>query len=166
MIRTVRQAELEQLVEIDDAAGILFAQAGLELAFEAGHPFVAAELDRWGAALARGTVRGFERDGELVAFAVLGRCDGVAYLEQLSVHPTAMRSGIGTVLLRHVVATVDPPLWLTTYAHLPWNRPYYERFGFAVSDVYGPELARLLEEQRRYLPAPEERVAMCRSGDA
>jgi hypothetical protein len=48
--------------------------------------------------------------------------------------------------------------------HLPFNRPYYERHGFVVVSERecGPGVLHHLEEQRRALPAPHERVAMRR----
>lgn len=60
------------------------------------------------------------------------------------------------------------PLWLTTYAHLPWNRPFYERAGFAVipEAQCPPGIVEILAEQRACLPAPRERIAMQRPGSA
>ena len=53
-------------------------------------------------------------------------------------------------------------LTLTTYRHLPFNRPFYERHGFQLLTAaeLTPGLAHHLDEQRRYLPLPDERVAM------
>lgn len=162
-VRRVRSAELERLIEIDDAASVLYAEAGFELALPSNHPFVVAERERWRAALARGSVYGVDQEGDLRGFAVLGSCDGAAYLDQLSVHPAFMRRGIGTRLLEYVIARCAGPLWLTTYSHLPWNRPYYERFAFVESAAHGPELGLLIDEQRAALPAPHKRIAMVRN---
>jgi len=71
-------------------------------------------------------------------------------------------------LLTHAAAWASAAgssaLWLTTYAHLPFNRRYYERHGYRVvpEAEWGPEIRHHLSEQRRYLPAPKERVAMRR----
>jgi hypothetical protein len=53
---------------------------------------------------------------------------------------------------------------LTTFAHVPWNAPYYARLGFAVltSDELGPEL-RATREGERWLDELQPRVAMRRS---
>lgn len=53
-------------------------------------------------------------------------------------------------------------LWLTTYDNVPWNRPWYERLGFArVGDAHcGPELRSILAEERAALPSADARVAM------
>jgi hypothetical protein len=47
---------------------------------------------------------------------------------------------------------------------VPWNRPFYEREGFDVVPATDcpTEIVAILDEQRRWLPAPEQRVAMRR----
>jgi ribosomal protein S18 acetylase RimI-like enzyme len=99
---------------------------------------------------------------------VLGFVDGAPYLDQLSVHPRMMRRGIGRMLVSQALTWSESKnLWLTTYSHLAWNRPYYERYGFTVIPEIecGPELQQILALQRAALPIPEKRVAMVsRSG--
>ena len=98
-------------------------------------------------------------------FATLCKVDDEPYLDQLSVHPDNMRQGVGTKLLEQVLScSGDRPLWLTTYAHVSWNKPYYEKRGFVQvpEEFCGPELREILQKQRVALPAPEERVAMVR----
>lgn len=172
---TLRKAaphELSALVALDAAASALYDSVGLHVDLPETHPFVLAEQSRWGAAVQRGAAfvvapkdGNSNRDDAIAAFAVLGEHDGVAYLDQLSVHPTCMRRGIGSALLRHVISTNGAgPLWLTTYAHVPWNAPFYVRFGFRVvpETSCGPELRQVLAIQRAALPDPEQRVAMVR----
>lgn len=45
-------------------------------------------------------------------------------------------------------------MWLTTYAHLAWNAPFYQRFGFeTMADAAcGPEIREVLAAQRAVLP--------------
>jgi hypothetical protein len=67
--------------------------------------------------------------------------------------------------VRHSIAWAgDAALWLTTYAHVPWNRPFYESEGFEVvpSKEWPADIAAIIAEQRRWLPAPEQRIAMRR----
>ena len=123
-----------------------------------------AEIERWREAIAEGRLFVAEAatDG-VVGFASSGRVDDAPYLDQLSVFPSHMRRGIGRALLERVIDEArTEPLWLTTYAHLPWNQPYYERLGFHIvpETEHAAELRRILEEQRAALPAPERRVAM------
>ena len=79
-----------------------------------------------------------------------------------------MRRGIGGALVALAVDwSKNRPLWLTTYGHVPWNAPYYERFGFSRVDEAscGPEMRWFLDEERRALPCPEQRVVMVRHSE-
>jgi GNAT superfamily N-acetyltransferase len=166
-IRTAREDELPVLVSIDDDAASLYAEQGLELALPDTHPFSVAERALWSGALERGSVY-IALDGARrpVGFAALGLLDDAAYLDQLSVRRAAMRRGVGRGLLEHAIewarSQSQRALTLTTYNHLPFNRAFYERHGFRIlADAeVTPGLVHHLAEQRRYLPMPQERVAM------
>src|SRR5690606_10455545 len=106
-----------------------------------------------------------DRNDGAIGFLILGSVDNAAYLDQISVLPNQMRRGIGKTLMeRAIVHSGSGPLWLTTYAHLPWNRPYYERFGFAevASEHCGDGIRAILQKQRAVLPDPDQRIAMVR----
>jgi GNAT superfamily N-acetyltransferase len=161
-----------EAVRIDDDASQLYAGAGLLVALPPSHPFVQAERARWQrSAEADRLFIARDASGAALGFVALDRLDRCAYLDQLSVRTRAMRRGIGTALLHRAIEWAanagDASLWLTTYAHLPWNRPYYEKHGFhAVPDPdCGPEVLLHLEAQRRALPAPAQRIAMRRPLD-
>lgn len=51
-------------------------------------------------------------------------------------HPDRARQGLGKRLLVTAAAWAQQQglaaLTLTTYAHVPWNAPYYERLGFRI----------------------------------
>jgi GNAT superfamily N-acetyltransferase len=155
--------------EIDDDAGTLYAEHGISLELAPSHPFVQAELARWrrSAELGRAFIAA-EGDGSPLGFAALDLADGQPLLEQLGVRRAAMRRGIGARLLEQSLAwgrdVGGTELWLTTYAHLPFNRPFYERHGYAaVSDAEcGPSIRQQLDEQRLVLPCPVQRTAMRR----
>ncbi len=167
-IRQARPDELDRLVAIDDDASALFESAGLDMSgLHAAHPFVVEEHARWVAALAEGRLFvACDDAGDPVGFASLGSVAGDAHLGQLSVLRSWMRRGVGSALVRHACtwSRDRSALWLTTYAHVAWNRPYYERRGFAVVPVAEcpPEIGEILAEERHALPAPEQRVAMRR----
>ncbi len=154
------------LVAIDDEAGELFVQAGLTFAFGESHPFVVAETRRWAGAIEQGLAHvAVDLRDEPFGFITLRLVDDEPYLDQLAVRPAAMRRGVGSTLLGHAISwSGGRPLWLTTYSHVPWNRPYYERHGFVSvpESACGPELRTILQEQRAVLPDPAERVAMVR----
>jgi len=170
IIRPALESELGELIAIDDDAGSLYAEHGLHIELAPDHVFAQAERARWlrAAELGRAFVAADE-SAQVLGFATLEELDGAAYLDQLAVRARAMRRGIGARLLTHAAewahAAGSPTLWLTTYAHLPFNRDFYERHGYRVVPEAncGPEIRHHLEEQRRYLPAPEQRVAMWRA---
>jgi GNAT superfamily N-acetyltransferase len=167
-LRAAASDELDQAIAIDDAAGLLFAEAGLSIDLSGAHPFVVAERARWRSAIAQGQLWFACAAAEPIGFSALGRAGALAYLEQLAVRPEHGRRGVGTMLLAaacaHATQSGDSELWLTTYAHLGWNRPYYERHGFSVvpESHCSAELQAHLAEQRATLPAPNERIAMVR----
>jgi GNAT superfamily N-acetyltransferase len=133
---------------------------------EKDHPFVVAEANRWAIAIEDGLAQvAVDGDDRPIGFVALRCVDNQPYLDQLAVRRRYMRRGVGSALLHYAIAwSGSRRLWLTTYSHLPWNRPYYERHGFAhvPEDSCGPELRAILQTQRAALPDPEQRVAMMR----
>lgn len=167
-IRQASPAEIDEFVSIDNDACALDAQAGLNVDLGPDHPYSRAERAYWTRAAEAGGVFLAEVEqpgGGAVGLLVMDLVDGVPYLEQLSVRTSAMRRGLGRRLLGHAIAWAgERPLWLTTYAHLPWNRPFYESAGFTVvpEAQCPPGIVALLEDQRRWLAAPDQRIAMRR----
>ncbi len=155
------------LADIDRDAGALFESAGLQLDKQSERELTLAERKRWLRCLAAGTVMlAVDDSGRDVGFAAVGTRDGEPYLDQLSVRVSSMRRRIGTALLSASVKVArdggGQALWITTYNHLSWNRPYYERHGFVLvaPEECGQELREELLFERRLLPRPEERVVM------
>lgn len=160
-------SDMAEVIQIDDDAMLLYGEAGLTFELESTHPYALAERARWLRSAELGRLSfAVDGSGVRVGFAALDHFDGAAYLDQLSVRRNSMRRGAGRSLLRHAIAWAkangDKELWLTTYGHVPWNAPFYRKEGFRlVSEPQcGPGIRRDLEEQRRWLPAPEQRVAM------
>ena len=107
-------------------------------------------------------------DGQPVGFAFVRIVDGRGHLEELDVHPDHGRRGLGTRLLERALRWSGsrdlPGLTLTTFDHVAWNRPFYERRGFRRLEAPEPgsELDRILaEEKRRGL---RHRIAMLHRG--
>jgi GNAT superfamily N-acetyltransferase len=166
-LRRATPAETELLRAIDDDACALYSAYGLAIALPADHPFARDELARWQHSAELGRVwLAVDAAGRGVGFAALDRIGEVLYLDQLSVRMSAMRKGVGRRLLAESLAWAraegGQALWLTTYAHLPFNRPYYERAGFLAvpEDECSAGILHHLVEQRRYLPMPEQRIVM------
>ena len=166
VLRAARESELALAVDIDDDAGTAYADAGLPLLLALDDPFVVSELARWSESARAGRMLfACAPDESAIGFSAVGFVDGRPHLEQLSVRRSWMRRGVGRLLVERAIqwSAAEGELWLTTYAHIPWNRPWYERLGFLqVSEqACGPELRATLEAERRALPAPEQRTAMC-----
>jgi GNAT superfamily N-acetyltransferase len=161
--------EIATLVSVDDDAADLYATAGIVFDPATIAQFVEEEQARWRRALELERVFVAVSDGAIVGFAAMDLLDGaLPYLEQLSVRMNAMRCGIGGRLVGEAIAWAKNEgdgLWLTTYGHLSWNRPFYERHGFHLvpEAEWGPDIRHHNEEERRSLPRPEERVVMRRA---
>lgn len=95
-------------------------------------------------------------DGKPVGYALVQWVEDAALLAQMDVHPEHMRKGIGSALVVRVVEHLrlhkKPALYLTTFAHIPWNAPFYAKLGFvALTDVDTPSFLKdILEEEKRY----------------
>jgi len=134
-IRAADECDFEVLQDIEIAAGAAFRDIGMSLVAD-DDPFSIAELSEYQRA-GRAWVVVDDADRPC-AYLLTDLVDGDVYIEQLSVHPSYARRGIGRQLLEHVavLAKADqvPALTLTTFAQVPWNGPYYERCGFHVLD--------------------------------
>ena len=104
---------------------------------------------------------------EPVGYLLLQVLESIALLAQVDVHPDHGRKGVGTALIaagiRHAEEAGFPALYLTTFAHVPWNAPFYERLGFTVlPEEEIPEvMAGILQEERAR--GLTDRVAMRRA---
>ena len=77
-------------------------------------------------------------DGECVGFVMFATLPARIYVEALDVSPRHAGRRIGAALLDHVDArareTGATHVELSTFRHVPWNAPYYQRLGFSVLD--------------------------------
>jgi GNAT superfamily N-acetyltransferase len=167
-IRKATPSEIAELVRIDDDAFTLYEEWGIKATGPAIAMFAEAEHGRWFSSLKRGLGEiALDESGEAIGFVTVGYVDERPYLDQLSVVRAWMRQGVGRALLQRAIAWGERrkgELWLTTYAHLPWNAPMYARQGFVIVEEAqcGAEMREVLREQRAALPDPDKRVAMVR----
>jgi len=166
-LRRGAPGDVPTAVAIDDAAFMLYRDVGIAVDFAADHPLVLAEEAAWRRCAAGGGLFfAITQTGVPVGFAAVGAIDGAAHLEQIAVLPAHMRRGIGRLLMdRAAVIARDhghEAILLTTYDHVPWNRPYYAALGFEVVPEadWGPGIAATIAHQRAYLPMPARRIAM------
>jgi ribosomal protein S18 acetylase RimI-like enzyme len=130
-IRAAVVEELPLLQDIERAAGQCFHGIGMsEIADD--DPLPLEELARYQRA-GLAWVAADEADRP-VAYLIADLVDGNLHIEQVSVHPASARRRLGRSLLDHLAARAvtdgKPALTLTTFAHVPWNAPYYARCGF------------------------------------
>jgi GNAT superfamily N-acetyltransferase len=134
-IRAAQAAELPILQAIERAAGQMFADIGMpQIANYDPWPLPVMAARQQAGHLWVVTDDADEPAGYLMADVV----DGCLQVEQVTVHPGHARHGLGRALLDHAAhrAAADglPALTLTTFAHVPWNAPYYARCGFRILD--------------------------------
>ncbi len=89
-----------------------------------------------------------------VGYLLLQVVDGLPLLAQLDVHPLHGRKGLGTALIAHGIMQVQkmgfPDLYLTTFSHVRWNAPFYEKLGFKIvnEQELPKSIAGILHEER------------------
>ncbi len=161
-IAAAAAAELPALAAIERAAARIFSPADVPPPM-AESTVAMATLE---AARADGRLWVARVDGRAVGFLVAGFLGDEPFVIEVDVLPELQRRGIGTALLRAAAdwarARGAAGLVLTTFRHVPWNAPFYERLGFAEipPEEQGPEIrARLVEETSLGLD-PGKRVAM------
>ena len=99
MIRPARADEATVLRDIEVASGALFAEIGMD-DIAASEPMWIEEWERF---YAPDVAWVAEEDDVAVGFALAEVLDGALHLEQLSVHPSFGRRGIGAALVTRVM---------------------------------------------------------------
>jgi GNAT superfamily N-acetyltransferase len=91
---------------------------------------------------------------------------GLPHLEEVGVHPSHGRQGVGTRLVTAVCDWADrqrhEQLTLTTFRDAPFNMPFYAKLGFTELPAAerGQELSELVEGEARRGLDPARRVVM------
>lgn len=142
-------ADLPTLVEVDKAAGMLFADTGL-LSEDALNDHVPAEVFEHAIEDSNVITVRHEED-DLIGFALVSLRGGTLYLDQISVHPSHGRKGLGGRLLDWVIDLAKRRglrrVTLSTFRDLPWNGPFYAKYGF--QEIARPKLADWMLELER-----------------
>lgn len=132
VITAAKCDDVSRIIEIDLAAGQLFAPTGL-LSDEALGDHVPAEvllsaIERGILSVARVT------NGSVAGFILASERGDGWYLEQISVDPAFGQRGIGRQLMLHLFDRAADngarEITLSTFRSLPWNGPFYAQLGF------------------------------------
>lgn len=154
---------LASLEAVETAAGAIFRTVGMD-AIADGETADPAELSEAQRA-DRLWVAVTEAD-RVVGFLMASVLDGAGHLDEVSIHPDVAGRRIGAMLIGEFLAWGRGErfarLTLTTFAKVPWNRPYYERFGFEVVDPanWSVALRQQVESEALHGLDPELRVVM------
>jgi GNAT superfamily N-acetyltransferase len=144
-------------------AGEAFRSIGMGPIAEA-EPISEEKLDAY-AVSGRSWVATDELD-QPVGYVIVDVVDKNAHVEQISVLPGFQGQGLGRELLDAVrlwaVESGRAAITLTTFTHVPWNRPLYEHLGFVVmsEEELGPELQAVQEHETQLGLDPTTRVCM------
>ncbi len=161
-IRPARMADLPGLADLERRAASRFTVDDLPDAL-AGQTLDEAVLAQ---GLADGLLWVAETGaGQIAGFALAEAAEDALHLAEMDVDQEHGRQGIGSGLLHTLVDEAlrrgVAALTLTTFAHLPWNAPFYRRHGFRdVTPAPHSRLAQHLETER--LAGLNNRIAMQR----
>lgn len=131
MIRCAQPNDLNDFRDIERVAGVAFCHLGMDEIAEDEPPTLEqlAVFQTDGRAWVA-----VDADDRPVGYLLVEPVDGNAHIEQVSVHPNHARQGLGRELIDAAAEWARSRnltgLTLTTFAHVPWNGPYYQRIGF------------------------------------
>ncbi|WP_033288678.1 GNAT family N-acetyltransferase [Amycolatopsis jejuensis] len=148
MIRLATRADLVALPALERAAGEPFRAIGMSEIADDAPPSVEELVP-----FQSGGRCWVYAEPTVVAYAIAEEVDGFGHVEQVSVLPSHARQGLGRALIDTVgewaAARGLSGLTLTTFADVPWNRPYYSRLGFRVlpPESWGPQLRAIRQAE-------------------
>lgn len=132
-IRPARIEDLPTLAEIERAAATLFCDTPYAFLVDAKAlplDFVTQQFRAGRVWVAVG-----DRDS-VVGYAIAQDVEGNAYLQQIDLHPSYGRRGIGRGLVEQVCLWAKHQnysrIFLSTFLHIEWNAPFYMKLGFQV----------------------------------
>ncbi|WP_217575971.1 GNAT family N-acetyltransferase [Mesorhizobium sp. GbtcB19] len=163
-IRPARSEDAEALPTIEQSAGLAF-RAIADLAWLADGDNVAVGRHR--ALIAGGAcwIAADEKD-QPVGFLSAGIEGGAMHIWELDVHLDRQGQGIGRALLERAVADARrrglAGVTLTTFRTVPWNAPFYRKFGFRILEgaEIDERLASVLGDEAEHGMPSDQRCAM------
>ena len=151
LIRPTLEHDIQYLPDVERSAALAFAGwpalawlAQADVMDCAAHRAFAAGGGSW---VAENPI------GQIVGFACVRRAGQALHLHEISVRQDAQGQGVGSRLLQQIIDVARcadvRELTLTTFVDVPWNAPFYARFGFEVIDEerLGERLLRMLASE-------------------
>lgn len=161
VIRPAREADLVFLAAIEREAASLFPPDRIPPAS------ATVPLDQLHESIALNLLFVAEKDKAIVGFASCRECDNYLHLDEMSVHPSHGRRGIGKSLVLSIVEEARERsvlgITLTTFADIIWNAPFYNKVGFTTlkSHELPKHVRKQLESER--LLGMKQRIGMVRN---
>ena len=168
-VRAPGDEELASLREIERLSGQRYRDFGLDTVADDEPATVEVLLGYSDAGRAWVATQGDDRP---IGYVLVDEIDGAAHIEQVSVLPDHQGHGVGRALIERAARwAIDRgmnALTLTTFGHIPWNRPLYEHLGFQVvpPQQWGPGLRAIRDHEAQQGLDPALRVVMRRDLDA
>jgi GNAT superfamily N-acetyltransferase len=164
LIRFARPADIDKLGAVERSAASAFRSVGLAWIADGGGTMDPAVL---GALCQAGTLWiAVDAQDEPVGFLAAQELDGHFYIAEVSVAASHHRQGIGSRLveaaIEHGRRLKFDAITLATYRDVPWNGPFYARFGFIEIDptAAGPSHCEALRRDAEHGHDPARRCIM------
>jgi len=147
-VRLARAEDLQQLPVIERAAAAIFPAGRIP------DPQATLPIEHLEKAMRQELLFVADLAGAVTGFATSHMENQYLHLDEMSVHPEYGRQGIGTALLRRVIAESAARnllgVTLTTFSDLAWNAPFYRRMGFSQQNAQAlpRHVARHLDQER------------------
>ena len=165
LIRAAAEEDLPALREIERASGQRYRDFGLDHVADDEPPSIEVLA---GYPEGRRAWVAADSDGAPLGYLLVDEVDEGAHIEQVSVVPDHQGRGLGRALIERAAEWAAShgrnALTLTTFGHIPWNRPLYEHLGFRVlaDEELGAGLRAVRDAEAAHGLDPAMRVVMRR----
>jgi N-acetylglutamate synthase-like GNAT family acetyltransferase len=150
MFRKSNESDFDSIYKIINSAAI--AYKGIIPADRWKEPYMPE--DELAGEIAAGVIFWcWEEAGDIIGVMGIQDVKDVTLIRHAYTHPTCQRKGIGSKLLKHLIAKTQRPLLIGTWADAKWAVQFYEKQGFNL--VTDEEKNILL---RKYWNIPERQV--------
>lgn len=166
-IRPARFDDVAQLMAIEISAGKAFSSLPAEFLSQLPDDIPPHSAELYKTAIAQNSCWVAENDSSVVGFIcteVIAE-ENTLHISEFDVSFEEQGKGVGKQLLNFVIDYAQQNNWrvtLTTFRDVPWNAPFYRKFGFEeISEAeLGERLVRALEKEEELGLPRESRCGM------